>query len=396
MVRNARIEYIDAFRALAVLSVVLFHYTDRLPWSVMGYDNPILPGLWSWGWIGPYWFFIVSGYFMAGSIGNTSSPVEFLAKRLSRIYPAYFFALLIIIAVKLVVPPLTYEAWDYSSALPSALDIAGNFFFATDLGLEFVDGAFWTLVVELKFYLFLALLYFVCYRGDLSKTIDLFTYLSIPLGCAWLVLNVGSSPIAGMSGPLSLANSILQTVAIAIYLPFFALGLVAARFFRETRSTDVPKLLALTLLTSSIVFVFSGHKQYEYENSYLTVTVYVAVCVFFFFLVVQRSKLSNHGPAAKLILGILARIGFVSYAWYLVHQDLGMLAIYHLNAYLPGWLSLVLALVGTYLLGEALGAFAEWRFRKPVERAFAYVGSFIFPWGNNRQPAVAVDEQSNR
>ena len=52
---------LDIFRAVAILLVILYHYTARLPVTAFGAAEPLaLPIV--FGWVGVYFFFILSGY----------------------------------------------------------------------------------------------------------------------------------------------------------------------------------------------------------------------------------------------------------------------------------------------------------------------------------------------
>ena len=376
---DQRSNIMDVFRGVAVLAVVLFHYTDRVPFSALRYENPIFPGWWSWGWVGPYWFFIISGFFMAASIEKSKDLISFMGKRVSRIYPAYFVAILIIVATMAILPPVSFPQWHYSSATPPLTDVVANFFFATDIGFDYVDGAFWTLVVELKFYLFLSLFFFLVFKRKLEKTVTAFGFIAIALGIVWTAVNA-----AILNGQyletLDKFNSVLQTVLISLDLPFFASGMLTQLYFSTRSKSSLTLLIANIVVCCLVIMILSFGKPYAYEYAPRTVIVFLFVAALFYALVsVPQFGKWFSSKLGHSLLAPFVRIGVVSYAWYLIHQNIGVTLIYHLNGLLPGWLSIIIVLLATYLLGELLARTVEWRYRKPFELSIVSIARALLP-----------------
>ena len=89
------------FRGIAIPLVVLFHFTARLPAEALnisaGAPWPVF-----FGWVGVYFFFIISGYCIFMTLERSATVGVFLARRISRIYPAFFAAVLILFVFGLV------------------------------------------------------------------------------------------------------------------------------------------------------------------------------------------------------------------------------------------------------------------------------------------------------
>lgn len=139
---------IDGLRALAVLSVVAFHFNSyRVPNGFLGVDI----------------FFVLSGYLITNVIYNEIkqdkfSFKDFYIRRIKRILPAFFTILI----VGLALARLLFLPDDFSEVKESALSailFSGNFFFAQ------LDGGYfsgeinqkpflqlWSLAVEEQFY----------------------------------------------------------------------------------------------------------------------------------------------------------------------------------------------------------------------------------------------------
>ncbi|KVT83596.1 hypothetical protein WK59_14025 [Burkholderia ubonensis] len=178
--------YIDGLRAVAVLSVVIYHLNAK--W---------LPG----GFAGVDVFFVISGFVVAMSVselGRISLPrflTYFYARRLVRITPALVVMLFVtFIAAALFIP----EAWLSSSNQKTGLFAffgLSNFVLSSNTGNYFSPIAefnpfthTWSLAVEEQFYLIFPWLFVPWIRGSRTESISLFSIaLGASLVCAmWL------------------------------------------------------------------------------------------------------------------------------------------------------------------------------------------------------------------
>lgn len=150
---------IDGLRALAVVSVLVFHL--KATW---------LPG----GFIGVDIFFVISGFLITGIINKEVARGEFsfsafYARRAKRIFPALFTVLILSsLFAYISLPPDEYKA--FFKALRYVLLQLGNVHFAQDVDY-FNQGLFpsallhtWSLGVEEQFYLLWPLLIVLCYK----------------------------------------------------------------------------------------------------------------------------------------------------------------------------------------------------------------------------------------
>lgn len=150
---------IDGLRAVAVLSVFIFHLNHQ--W---------LPG----GFVGVDIFFVISGYLITSILFNDCgagkfSIGRFYQRRIARIFPAFFAVALVTIAVAAFV----YSSLDFASAganlVAASLSVAnlkyilqGNYFEMSLDAQPFLH--YWSLSVEEQFYIIFPFLLFLLFR----------------------------------------------------------------------------------------------------------------------------------------------------------------------------------------------------------------------------------------
>ena len=144
--KQLRLNELDSIRGFACLIVVLFHYSMGRPWFDLGF---------SLGYAGVDLFFILSGFVIFMSIEKEKNPLRFLKKRFIRLYPLYWlsvsFAFLLIIIYTI----------DNNGGLdielltryPVNLTMIQNI-----IGYRQLDGPYWTLEIEMTFYIFIAVI----------------------------------------------------------------------------------------------------------------------------------------------------------------------------------------------------------------------------------------------
>lgn len=332
---------IDVIRALAISLVVVFHYT--VTWT----QNSPAGFHFAAGWVGVELFFIVSGYCIAETIGRCRTVALFLVRRISRLYPAFAIIVILLAAIK--------------NAAPST--ITGNLLFAWDAGVPMLDPVFWSLLVEMKFYVLFAALRFALPRSSEFT----FAKLAIVFCAAWMLLTLIS-----ISYPLPAAavyvKAILSRVFVAPFLPFFAVGILASYYLRNGRGSIPPALQAVTLLTTLLaITVLSMALTSAHENTAESVAIF-SIGLLLFLAVIAGLRFPYFAA--------IHRIGLLSYIIYLVHNELGhKIGTAMLNGLqLSPLFYIALQISVVILVSWIISIACEWRFRS---RASAIL-SFIF------------------
>lgn len=141
-------------------------------------------------------FFVISGLLIYRSYSRSSSFRSYLDKRVRRIYPAYFTVILF--SAIALWPLSTLSSWEYFGAgfwkYLGANLLFLNFISPSLPGVfttnpaSAVDGALWTLKIEVAFYLFVPIIHTLCDRFGKRKSIGMLMAFSFlwKYGFVWL------------------------------------------------------------------------------------------------------------------------------------------------------------------------------------------------------------------
>ncbi|MGB3338388.1 MAG: acyltransferase [Devosia sp.] len=371
---KGRVETIDVFRGIAILLVVMFHFTARLPASSLNItEGAPLPVF--FGWVGVYFFFIISGYCIFMTLERSATVGVFLARRFSRIYPAFVAAVLLLFVFGLVAYIPSVPEAHFHVIAPNLADVAMNLLFVGEIG-EWVDGSFWSIAVEVKFYLLVAIMAGVF--TDPDRFTRVFSWLAIVMAPIWAVSTLFSSYGSGPVTP----QSMLKFLAIAPYLTFFAVGILGRQM--QTGAMKVRGLMLANLVLSTSVVWIEAY-SFELHDGGLSASVcalaYLGLAMLFL-----RFAAGGSIPHVPGFSSAVAKVGLLSFSWYLIHENIGISFLTTFDRYLPAWLSLVVVLASTFCIAVVFASLVEHRFRKPVEK----VAMAVLDWFGQRVRGLGV------
>lgn len=155
--KRPRYALIDSLRGLAACSVMFYHYTggDLRPHLAMALGDELVHVLHG-GWLGVQVFFVLSGFVIAGTVGERAvsfgGAARFALRRQVRLDPPYWVSLALSCAIPL------YWRWKLHDhrAVPSLERIGVHLLYLQELlRVPEIQPVYWTLTIEVQFYLVL-------------------------------------------------------------------------------------------------------------------------------------------------------------------------------------------------------------------------------------------------
>ncbi len=280
MEKNYGLNYI---RGIGAILIMLYHYTTRYFDSLynMGAESNHV-GVW-WGCWAVSVFFILSGFLTVANVNDTLTPKKFAVKRVTRLYPSYWVAIILTTIVT------------YALNFPFKTDLVSTIFNFTMLqgfvGIPSVDGAYWTLRCELWFYVIITLTLFLKKRN--------YTILST----IWLVLIIlqdGLFAALGIDGAL---DTIAKLILLSDWASAFIIGMSFCAIYKNKKDY---------LAYVNLLLCFAIEYTQRPLNRFIF-TIFIAALIYI--LIVKRIKFKYDG-----ILNFFASISF---PLYLVHQKIG-------------------------------------------------------------------------
>jgi peptidoglycan/LPS O-acetylase OafA/YrhL len=327
---------IDGLRAVAVLSVLVYHYGESFPFA-------LLPG----GFTGVDVFFVISGFLITSQLateieGGEFSLLKFYDRRLRRIMPALIVMLLASILVgKFMLLPGDYR--DLAASAVTAAFGASNFYFLSNTGYFDQPAEMmpllhtWSLGVEEQFYLVWPVLLYLIAKGRPRHNIAAILATLMVVGFAIGVFWFNGDP----KGAFFLALPRAWELAIGALLVFLP---------------QLPRRLGETAAILGLALIGFGLLTVSATNFPGSAALYP--CLGAALVVWPRRANTVSGFA----LGIFNPIGKISYSLYLWHWPVWVFFRVYINN-------------GSPRIGEALAltalsialAWLSWRF---VEQPF--------------------------
>jgi peptidoglycan/LPS O-acetylase OafA/YrhL len=346
----SRLLFLDGLRFAAAAAVAFYHFTATpTAGSYWHADPPVefaaINPVTRYGWLAVELFFVISGFVILMSArGRTAA--QFVGSRVGRLFPAYWAAV--------GATALLQVLWS-GGRHPSARDTLLNLTMAPDLfGAQPVQVVFWTLLVELKFYVLVGAI--VALGGVTPRR-------ALALALGW--------PIAGRLAEL-LGWSTAADVLVAHYAPYFGVGIVL--YLLRSDGVTAVRLVALAATLGMGVQQVASSAEHASRLQGVPVHTGVAVAVV---VAAAAAVWFGSGPHARVRSGplatALAGAGALTYPLYLVHSQFGYAVIATLAPRAPEWLALVTALAASgglaYLIHRAVERTTHLPLRVAVERA---------------------------
>lgn len=306
-----RIEILDGFRCIAVLSVVFYHYYFWFSGfkELRDYPSEVV---FKYGFLGVHLFFMISGFVIYRSLEQSFSSKQFLAKRYLRLAPS--------LIVCSIITYLVIVYWNESSRLgmfnvhsPASFlfsftfinpDI-WNYLFGTDT-IRYIDGAYWSLWPEVIFYISASIVYFTFQKKN-------FVGNWITLVLALNILRVLTSPKLEPYTPDFLLPATTGYYRAFLFMNitqwvYFTMGIV---FYTLWMKREIPRLLWIMI---AVLFLL---EMYFIPDVFVRIVMILSIGLWLIFIVKPRwLQFLTWQP--------IQFIGLISYPLYLLHETIGI------------------------------------------------------------------------
>ncbi|MFL9886094.1 acyltransferase [Paraburkholderia agricolaris] len=335
IVHAKRIKFLDGLRGVSILFVLIQHAFG--PWSLM-FHNPDFRSPFSDGvtyfppilfsYLAVQLFFFVSGYVILITLDKCSGFWEFIYRRWIRLFPAMLICSLLVYFTASIFHERPMGQPHLSSLLPGLTFIEPTWW-TNILGRPqpILEGAFWSLYVEVRFYFLFGIIYFLLgARKAIAALIALFM-IGIYIRFLHSVPALEANQIWHFfAAKVDVAYAALQVFGLGDSTNYgmFACGAVFAKYL----SSRNPRLLVLATalgLSSGLMFGCNpeiGHRAGGIMMGVLFMCIIPISCAIPF---MQRFFASK----------FFVFMGFVSYPLYLFHQNMMVASIVKLRNHFP-------------------------------------------------------------
>ena len=323
MSAGGRMASLDLLRFAAAMSVVVYHYTYR-------YADQLSPlqSVTRHGYLGVELFFVISGFVILWSARGRSA-TEFVRARVLRLYPEFWIA----------VPVSAVAFWLVSggATVTGVRQVLVNLTMIPQyLGTPYVDGVYWTLGVEIKFYV---LVWLLAVLGQLARVER---WLSVWVAMLTVVTFVD-------------AGGIMRSVLIFPYGYFFAAGGFFFLVF-DSGWTHGRVAALVTCLAGGAWHAVDGMRDFMDPAHITTIsrvaTVATVTGMFLLFTLSLRGALDGRN------LRLTTLVGSLTYPLYLLH-NVGKEVLLSSDSPVPGLIAVPTAIAFSLALSYFVMRAAE-------------------------------------
>ncbi|MGQ4508733.1 acyltransferase family protein [Dermabacteraceae bacterium P13128] len=339
--RTGRFRELDGFRGIAALGVVAVHFTGNFT-SVYP-ELGAMPFMATYGAFGVQLFFLISGYVILMTAQKATRVSDFVISRAARLYPAYWIAVSLSIFLTSIFT-IPHMGVDGVSALLNYTMIQRL------LLMPNVDPVYWTLAVEMQFYILIFILLVVTQAELRNSTVVKFTLIWCLTS---MLLALYAYPDAHGVDPqlVALKTKVILNLGMVEWAPLFSCGMVAymARKFDS-------KYFYL----AAVFGIQSVAEAYLLHDGEAAVIVCVIVSVFLWVVSRDTTKI--------LLLRPVQFYGKISYSLYIQHLIPGLLILRYLVPVVGKIPALIFAFACVTLMAWILNILGEnwasFKFRK--------------------------------
>ena len=352
---KSTIAAIDLTRFLCALMVLAHHYAAMFalrPDTFLHLAGPDVTlasdwAWWSWpGWVGVELFFVISGYVIAMSAAN-SRPRAFLKRRLLRLAPVAWIcsSLTAVVLATTAVWPIDEVAVRWLTSLlfwPSRPQI---------------DGSYWSLGLEVNFYLLIALQ--LGWRGGGGRAVERTGMALAIVGAVYWLLRID-----GLLPPSDRTVDLL----LLPYGGFFATGIALSGLHASGWTTLRGSMLLLGLASSTAEIL--SQSEFFTNGLGLSPQPWLPLSIFAVGVTAIGAAKWLQAPLTRVFgIRLIAFAGLMTYPLYLIHHYMGaVLIVALLRRGVEDHVAMVSAAAVMLVLAAVITGLAERPARRALDR----------------------------
>ena len=305
---------IDGLRAIAVISVIIYHLNEN--W---------LPG----GFLGVDIFFVISGFLITGIIiteiqQNSFSFKQFYTRRIKRIYPAFITVMALVSFIASAI--FIYNDFNkLRKTIELAIALLSNFYLGLTQGYFDLSANenpalhIWSLAVEEQYYLIFPLILILAYK----KFREIKVLLIITLILFFILLATSFIPANVYKEVFHQPNIYYLS---NLRFPELLVGSLLAIYHNFSNNIQLSKLASNILAVLSTLLLFSCLFLMNNDIAYIPGVTLILPCIFTALII--HTSLQNNIIKLCLSNKVMVFIGKISYSLYLYHWIFIALAYY--------------------------------------------------------------------
>lgn len=301
--RSARYELLDPLRGIAIIAVMLLHFSERGRESG---DHLVHDRLWpilQHGYLGVQLFFVISGYCIAAALYGAmkkETPFRyFMTRRLRRIFPPYWFSIILVVLLgwmtililktpSAVVFPLSNFDW-----------FCNVFLIQGPLHAKDANLVYWSLSIEIQFYLVMAV------GLLLRKQTE-----------AWLLFVTAAFMLFEHTAPWPLWGTII------VYWPEFVCGIAAYYWLTQRMEWKWTPALLILLVALNLGLHILQYEAFIQPDGRFIRPLKILFCLVCMILMLALKRFDRSISGSRP-MGPLTWFGVISYSLYLTHVPVG-------------------------------------------------------------------------
>ncbi|HET6247961.1 MAG TPA: acyltransferase [Tepidisphaeraceae bacterium] len=304
--QRRRIGGLDVLRGMAALAVLVYHYTYN--YQRLFHERKTSSPL-EYGAMGVELFFIISGFVIFMTLEKTRRPIDFVRSRFSRLYPAYWAAVILTFLVLTVFKLPEFPGVDHHKYHPTLSRALLNLTMCQEMfGKGDVDAVYWTLQLELCFYFLMFILF--SWKQLARVEFYLLGVLALSEVLDWKL--PAGAPLLNHHHLLDILVSDLKLLTVTSLEPrphprlhFFIIGIMLYKLSTHFNPRH--------LIVLGICLAYSAFREFGAHGT-----------DFFFTLGFTALAFSAaRGWLAPLENRVTLFLGTISYSLYLTHQNIG-------------------------------------------------------------------------